>query len=206
MATAFARLVMPKRVTFPSWVGGFLAVGHSGRVQARSVSRSGRVWTEDYGPLKLSDPDVRKFLALCHQYFHQRTLLTVAHVGLRDKLGAGGGTPVVVASPAQTGPTIATTGWSPSTLVLKAGDVVKFAGLPWVYDVTADVTSGSGAGAATIPVSPEVYVAPTPSGAVTYNVTLGAVQFQVVLEDVVQGQAAADALLLGFGLSFRETG
>ena len=89
--------------------------------------------------------------------------------------GTPTGSPVTTSAVGQTGSSILTTGWTASTVVLKKGDVVQFTGVyavnpqnrqttimpnvgsltaglaNWV--VTADVTSGSGAGAATIPIA-----------------------------------------------------
>lgn len=85
-------------------------------------------------------------------------------------VGAQGGTPLVSATAGQTGSSVATTGWTPSTQVLNQGDIVTFAGCyavnpqsrqifsgpngnqlaQWV--VTANVTS-DGSGNATIPIS-----------------------------------------------------
>ena len=109
--------------------------------------------------------------------------------------GTQGGTPVLTATVGQTGSSIATTGWTASTLVLNQGDIVQFAGCysvnpqnrqstgvlaNWV--VTANVTSGSGAGAASIPIAgpgglgivtsgpfQNASASPTASGAVTVN-------------------------------------
>lgn len=80
-------------------------------------------------------------------------------------VGAQGGTPVINAAN-QTGSAITTSGWSNSTKVLVAGDVVQFAGVYAVnpqsrqttgllrnFVITADVTS-SGAGVATLNISP----------------------------------------------------
>ena len=109
--------------------------------------------------------------------------------------GTQGGTPVLTATVGQTGSSIATTGWTASTLVLNQGDIVQFAGCysvnpqnrqstgvlaNWV--VTAAVTSGSGAGAASIPIAgpgglgivtsgpfQNASASPTASGAVTVD-------------------------------------
>jgi hypothetical protein len=86
-------------------------------------------------------------------------------------IGTCTGTPVTNGAN-QTGSSIITNGWSNSTLVLKKGDVVEFAGCKAVnpmtraaygglrhFVVTADVTS-DGSGNATIPISPSVIPAP----------------------------------------------
>ena len=109
-------------------------------------------------------------------------------------VGTQGGTPTVSAAN-QTGNSITTTGWTASTAVLNAGDIVTFAGCYAVnpqnrqstgylreFVVTAPVTSGSGAGAATIPISSNsglgvvtsgqfqnCTASPTNGGAVTVN-------------------------------------
>ena len=108
-------------------------------------------------------------------------------------VGTQGGTPLVGAG-SQIGSSIATTGWTASTQVLNAGDVVTFAGAYAVnyvtgtaltnlaqFVVTANVTS-DGSGNATIPISTgigayngiitsgptqNVSASPTASGAVT---------------------------------------
>lgn len=81
-------------------------------------------------------------------------------------VGTCTGTPVVTTTANQNGSTILSTGWTASTLVLNKGDIITFAGCysvnpqnrqsngtlaQWV--VTAPVTSGSGAGAASIPIA-----------------------------------------------------
>src|SRR5277367_2264225 len=109
--------------------------------------------------------------------------------------GTQGGTPVLSATVGQTGSSIATTGWTATTLVLNQGDIVQFAGCysvnpqnrqstgvlaNWV--VTAGVTSGSGGGAASIPIAgpgglgivtsgpfQNASASPTANGAVTVN-------------------------------------
>jgi P22 coat protein - gene protein 5 len=81
-------------------------------------------------------------------------------------IGAHGGTPLTAAAGSAGGTTIATDGWTNSTLVLKEGDVVTFAGCYNVnpmskqstgqlkqFVVTADATSSAG-GLATISFSP----------------------------------------------------
>lgn len=78
-----------------------------------------------------------------------------------------GSTPIVVAAN-QSGNSIATSGWTASTQVLNAGDIITFAGVNSVnpisfndtgslrsFVVTAPVTSDAG-GLATIPISPDI--------------------------------------------------
>ena len=80
-----------------------------------------------------------------------------------------GSVPVMSATANQSGSQIVTTGWTASTKVLNAGDIIAIAGVNAVnpisfrdtgvlrtFLVTADVTSGSGPGAATINISPDI--------------------------------------------------
>lgn len=83
------------------------------------------------------------------------------------------GTPIVTTAN-QTGSTINTSGWTASTLVLRAGDVFTINGVFGVhketrqsfgylqqFTVTADVTSDAG-GLAAVPISPAITLAPSP--------------------------------------------
>ncbi len=54
--------------------------------------------------------------------------------------GAASGTPLVNGA-SQVGKSVITDGWTPSTLVLRQGDVFKFAGHSKVYMTTAEATS-----------------------------------------------------------------
>ena len=82
------------------------------------------------------------------------------------RVGLLGGVPVVNATAGQTGTNIQTSGWTPSRIILKKGDVVEFAAVNAVnamtrslygglrhFTITADVTSDGG-GLATLPISP----------------------------------------------------
>jgi hypothetical protein len=95
-------------------------------------------------------------------------------------LGAYGGTPEAVSVTPQTGSSIVTGGWTPTTTVLKAGTVITFDGVYMVnpqtkldlgilqqFVILEDVTA-DGAGAATLTVSPAIV---TTGG--TQNVTNG---------------------------------
>lgn len=80
-------------------------------------------------------------------------------------LGGGGGTPVVEGS-AQTGNTLNTSGWTPASTVLKAGDFINIAGTTKVYKVLEDVISG-GTGLATLKLAPNLLEAPVDNASIT---------------------------------------
>jgi hypothetical protein len=119
-------------------------------------------------------------------------------------LGAYGGTPLSNSATAQTGSSIITDGWTPTTTVIKAGTVVTFAGVYMVnpqtkldlgilqqFVVTADVTA-DGSGNATLAVSPALVT----SGG-TQNVTNG-VANNVAVTVVSGASASTHAYSLAF--------
>lgn len=92
---------------------------------------------------------------------------TYSHPLTWRRATAAAGTPLINGAD-QTGRTLATDGWTPSTLVLRAGDYISFAdaaGRPRLHQVTSDVTSGVG-GNAGIPIAPPLRTAPPNNGAI----------------------------------------
>jgi hypothetical protein len=192
---AFPRTVPPNHATYPAMPTGLVSLGQSGIAQTRTTTQVGRTWEETYIALKANtDPVARGFLATLVSLFRNQTQFTVAHLGQLQLLGAGGGTPVVNGAN-QTGFTLVTNGWTASTVVLKAGDIFTIAGVPWVYDVTADVTS-DGSGNATIPINPPLIgnaatSAPASGAAITINSTPGTVTYTAFIESLDMPQAGA---------------
>ncbi len=202
MATTFPRTIKPARFSMPVFAGGpLVSVSHSGKVNTRTTLQVGRVW-EEFFNFKF-DEDGKEFVALLNNYWNRATSLDVAHQSFLTTLGAGGGTPLVNGA-SQTGASIVTNGWPNDTLVLKAGDVVQFAGVTLVYDVTADVTS-DGSGNATIPISPNIFSggSPTNGGAVT--ITASVVFRAKILERPRIPLAKADEWIAGLRVAFVET-
>lgn len=77
------------------------------------------------------------------------------------------GTPVIAGAD-QSGISLATSGWNPSTLVLKEGDQLSYLstdGLYRMHVVTADVTTDAG-GLATVPIMPPMRNPPVNGGAI----------------------------------------
>jgi hypothetical protein len=186
-----------------------MSVAQSGLTQRRTTTQVARTWEETYTPLKAnSDPIAREFLETLANLYRNQTPFTVAHVGQLALLGAGGGTPVVAGS-GQTGYLLVTNGWAASTAVLKAGDVFTIAGLPWVYDVTEDVTS-DGSGNATIPLNPPLLgntatSSPVTGAAITINSTPGAVTYTAMIDSLDMPQAGGGpGYYQGCRVGFRE--
>jgi len=82
--------------------------------------------------------------------------------------GVATGTPLVNGA-SQTGRSVLTKGWTHSiTGILKAGDVIKFAGHNKVYMLTADADS-DGSGNAALSIEPALFVSPADSEALTVS-------------------------------------
>jgi len=113
--------------------------------------------------------------------------------------GAMGGTPLVNAVHAVGVTSIATDGWPNSTLVLKAGDFVKFAGHNKVYLVTANATT-DGTGAVTLTIEPPLNTALANNEAITVN----GVPFTVALVSDVQAFGLEMGPIYSFSLNMVE--
>ena len=202
MATTFPRTIKPARVSMPVFAGGpLISVGHSGKVNTRTTLQVGRVW-EEFFNFKF-DEDGKEFVALLNNYWNRATALDVAHQSFLTTLGAGGGTPVVNGAD-QTGASIVTNGWPNDTTVLKAGDLVQFAGITLVYDSTGDVLS-DGSGNATIPISPNIFSGGSPANAAAITITASVLFRAKILERPRIPLAKADEWIAGLRVAFVET-
>lgn len=87
--------------------------------------------------------------------------------------GALGGTPLVNGA-SQTGTSLITDGWTPSTAILKAGDQISFSNGTYneLKRVTADVSS-DGSGNATISIFPEIHGSPADGAAIETSSPVG---------------------------------
>ena len=97
---AFPRTVLPQEVSWPEFPTGLRAFSESGKAQLRSIQQVGRVWSESYPPLKLSNVVERGWLAQVEDYWRNQTILDVDHRSMRVLLGAGGGTPLAAGTAA----------------------------------------------------------------------------------------------------------
>lgn len=131
------------------------------------------------------------------------------HFTIPSILGAyvsGGGVTGTVRK-RQTGSSVLTSGWPVSTTnVLRAGDVIKLAGLNLVFTVTADVSSDS-SGNATIPLNPPLYgggLTPSPGGGITINNVAGNVKFRAIIDAMNIPRGMGPDIFVGLTLGFRE--
>jgi hypothetical protein len=145
----------PARLTIRSQAPTLQSVSHSLARQVRS--RGAHRWGFDleYGPWPWETvAPLLGFLA------GQRGRYETFSFSLWREYGRGTptGTPLVDGG-TQTGQSVLTDGWTPSTLVIAAGDFLRFTGAAKVYQATADVTS-NGSGVATIPINTPLVASP----------------------------------------------
>ena len=277
----FPRTVLPQEVSWPEMPTGMKAFSESGKGQVRSIGQVGRVWTETYPPLKLTDSTNRSWLAQVEDYWRNVTLLDVDHRSLRTLLGVGGGTPsvsspaalniassnnntILIATTANhgfavgdqvqiaahtrspsinglhtvtavpspdtfeipsvlgafvsggsgtgtvrktiTGASITTRNWPVSTAnVLRAGDVIRFAGVNIVHTVTADVSS-DGIGDAVMAINPPVYAGTglVDLDTIVTNQIAGSVLFRAIIDDMNVPRGRGLDIYAGLTITFRE--
>jgi len=158
---AWPRTVVPISNTDFDVPGPQIARAQSGKVNVRATTQRGRTWTETY-MLKVSDEDAKAFLAYVRATWRAGTSFDIVHRDYLTPNGSAEGTPLVKGAN-QTGSTIDVDGiaGTPGADWLLAGDIISFAGINCVYDVTADVTEA--AGEATIPISPPIYTGGSPA-------------------------------------------
>ncbi len=166
----FPRTVIPEHITRPWLPGALKDIGHSGGMQLRATKQVGWVWEERWGPLSVRNADHQALMSRINYMWNRGIIDTVTHPlvpgsGITPN-GVGGGTPLVDGA-SQTGGSIITDGWSVSiTNVVRAGDVLKFAGDNIVYEVRDDASS-NGSGQATINITPNLRVSPANDAVIT---------------------------------------
>ena len=180
----FPRTVPSARTSPPKVPTGLVSTGRTGKAQLRSEVRVGRRWTETWSAIKAGDTDVEALLAFIEFYHNTLTIFNVDHTLLpgsgKAPNGAGGGTPLVNGA-SQTGSSLVTDGWPNTTLVMKAGDVFKVAGLNALYRIRDDLTS-DGSGNGTLTINPPVASGNSPANnaALTLTSRVWAVAFHVI--------------------------
>ena len=198
---------MPASSSWPKAPGGLASWSVGGVGQTRDVSQKGRSWTEEWPPLKASVAATQAFLAQVAGYYAAGTLLSIQHQSRKTTLGVGTGTPLVKGAD-QTGKSLVTDGWTASqTGILKAGDLITLAAIPWVFEVTADCNSdGATPSVATVSINPGILAGASPADNAAIVVTAAAV-FTVVIESEPNWPTCdRDDWYVGFKVTFREVG
>lgn len=194
----FNRIFNPISTTWPKFPTGLDSWSLSGKGQFRNTMQVGRTWEEVYSLMSPRDPLTRSFFAYVNQLWRERTIFTVKHKDLEMPYNTPITGSIAVNGASQTGSTITVT----STLnkILKAGDVITFAGLNLVYDITEDMASPT---ASSIKISPPVFTGGSPSAAAAITIT--GVKFRCVLaEDIQFPSRSGGDLYAGLTLKFRE--
>jgi len=205
--TAFPRTVLPQVIARPQLVGPLISVGQGGKPQVRSTLQIGWSWTESWGPLRVGDTTAEAFQALIQSYWRSGAVLDVDHRWQRALLGVGGGTPRVNGA-SQTGATLATDGWPNDTAnVLRAGDIIRIAGLNQVIQVTANANSGATTGPATLSINAPIFVGGSPAddALLTINNPAGSVVYRAIIAALKVPAAGPDEFYDGMEITFMET-
>lgn len=199
---AWPRTVLPKKVSLPRFPGPLVSPGETGKSQIRAFPNMGRRWTETFGALSTADPVTLGFLAVVQDYWRSGTIFTIDHRMFQTPKGVATGTPLVNGG-SQTGTSLITDGWSNTiTNILRAGDILKIAGLNVVFDQLADVNS-NGSGQATLTLSPPIFAGQSPADNAALTVT--GVTFRAFFaEPPVIPEADADQIIEGLAFSFME--
>lgn len=191
----FTRTIAPIFSSFPTFPTGFKSWGHSGKGQFRDAMQVGRTWEERYKPFKYNSEKGMGFLAYVNNLYRNQTIFTIKYYHRQTPFGTVSGS-LTVNGASQTGTSINT---SAITGTLKRGDLIKFANINIVYDITDDVANGD----TVIKINPPIYEGGSPanSSAITYT----GVTFRAVLDGIVtMPSAEVDQFYAGLTLNFRE--
>lgn len=139
---------------------------HSGRVFRKYIGGHFFRMTLTYPTL--AKEEYEEIYAFLNSQQGQYDVFTVTVQDKNTPRGVATGTPLVNGA-SQTGKSIVTDGWTASvTNIMRAGDLIKFAGHTKVYMVDSDVNSNA-SGQATIAITPALVVSPADNEAITVS-------------------------------------
>lgn len=198
---AFPRTIEVARSS--PWVlpGPLMSFGQSGKVQTRGTVQTGRRWRETYQLFKITGLAGRAFLTEVNRLWRGGIPFDIEHYGYNVQLGGGTGSPLVNGAN-QTGTTLNTDTWTGSNPVLRAGDIIRVAGISQIFEITADAPNLA-AGATALSISPPIFAggSPADNAAITRTgVRLNA----IICEPPAFPDFSANEYLEGFQLSFAE--
>jgi hypothetical protein len=157
----------------------------TGSVQ--SVEFPGARWSVSFSIENLTDDDAALLQAFLMKLRGQAGRFTLHNFARSRPRGAATGTPLVMGA-AQTGTTLNTDGWTPSTTVLKAGDYFGVNGE--LKMAVADAVS-DGSGASAIVFEPPLRASPADNASLTINKPTATF---MLTEDTVRWMTEAPAL------------
>jgi hypothetical protein len=133
-------------------------------------------------------------MATVRNYLRNGTIFDIVHRDHLTPKGAYGGTPLVDGAN-QTGSTIDVKGGSNNiTNWARAGDLIKFAGLNLVYEVTADANT-DGSGDVTLSIDPPIFVGGSPADEAALTTTAVTVRARVMAAQFPQTDASDHGML-----------
>ncbi len=176
MSGTFPSTPLPSTVTLDSITATLQDTTQSGR---RNVKQLGaQKWRINCNfPSTMSREQFMPIMAFLMKQEGRYETFSFVTPDLATPRGAATGTPLVNGA-SQTGVSIITDGWTPSTLSMMAGDILKFAGHNKVYMVTDDATSDV-SGNLTLNIQPPLMESPANNEALAVT----SVPFTVQLAD-----------------------
>ncbi len=190
---SWPRSTLPRRNSEFAIPPSLQHLSQSGKLTTRSTTQVGRSWTESY-LVDVRDNNDRELMATVRNYLRNGTTFDIVHRDHLTPKGAYGGSPLV-AGAAQTGATInldaASTG---ITNWARAGDLVTFAGITLVYEVTAN-TNSDGGGLVALPIDPPIFVGSSPADNAPLTTTGVVVTARVVAAQFPQTDASDHGML-----------
>jgi len=174
--TTFNRLD-PTEASFPKQPSGYLSWGRTGKLQARTSIDRGLIWTEVYDHHDGDEQEVREFFDYVNYLWMTQTVFEITHPHRSTPKGIATGSPIVTTA-SQTGSSLNTSGWTFNiTGILKAGDIIRIAGLHNVFHILTDANS-DGTGLSTLTIFPDIIAGKSPGASAVItanNVTIRAV-------------------------------
>lgn len=198
---SFPRSILPASATPFLGPAGLQSFGTSGKAQIRSLAQAGRRWTETYPAFYASSDAGRELLAWLNYARNGMVAFDVVHQLHLTHKGSGGGT-VRVKGASQTGTSLVTDGWTGGNPVIKAGSLIKVAGVPFVQDVVVDSPNLSGT-TTTLTISPGIFQggAPADNAIITYT---GVTVLAFISEPPDLPAVGPDDIVQGLRVTFAE--
>jgi len=205
MATVLVRNVVPYAMSrLVLGAGGpTQTVSRSGTAKVRALVETAWSWSESFRfPLSTTAPVVGyQLFAILEDYYVKGEELQIKHQAYDALLGAGGGTPLVNGA-SQTGRILNTDGWPNSTTVLRAGDLVQFAGSNKVYMVTVNAIS-DGSGVAALVINPGIVAGQSPANNAAITTT-ASVEFRAYITSLRGGDFGPSPFVGDLTVTYRE--
>ena len=187
------RDIIPKRNSEFAVAASLQHLAQSGKLTTRSTTQVGRSWTETY-LVDVRGNNDRKLMATVRNYLRNGTTFDITHRDHLTPKGAYGGSPLVAGAD-QTGATINLDAASATiTNWARAGDLVTFAGITLVYEVTAD-TNSDGGGLVALPIDPPIFVGSSPGNNAVLTTTAVVLTARVIAAQFPETDANDHGLL-----------